>query len=512
MATTVLRTQSGRLDAADRQALSGLIARLTARPQKVLLHLHGGLVDQAHGEAIATRLAGKGLDAFNAPDDWEQVYVVWRTGAFETIRARWLDLATRDRLYRALLRRLLGFLAGKLVLDDAGRSVGSALNLSPAEVAKRLAGDAPSPFGDVDERLADAQDRARDAVAPTDEVFLRAELGAVLEGDPEFRGAVDDIAAALAARVPDGDARSGASAGDAAAGVAILERLDAEPRANLAAAPAEAATRALPTGAMVLQSLVRHGVAIGLRVLQRYRRRRDHGFHATVVEELVRELWGDVIGAAVWGAMNDHAAAHFTGDGLGRDLVSALASRPDHQILVTGHSAGGIWASEFLRAAAALPEPPTVDLALLAPAVRIQHFSEMLETAAPLIGEFRLFAMKDGLERADAVLGPGTAAVYPSSLLYLVSGLFEADDAASDVDAPILGMQRYLLGDAPPDWISEGPERAANAAVRAFIAAKAGSAWFSRDNGGAGRWTEATSHGTFDSEQRTLESVATLFA
>src|SRR3712207_8891098 len=48
--------------------------------------------------------------------------------------------------------------------------------------------------------------------------------------------------------------------------------------------------------------------------------------------------------------------------------------------------------------------------------------------------------MSDELEKADAVAG----AVYPRSLLYLVSGVLEAAKTGTVPDAPILGMQRFL--------------------------------------------------------------------
>jgi hypothetical protein len=510
--TTILRTQSGVLDEADEAVLAALRARLAAAPCKVLLHLHGGLVDQAHGEAIAARLSGRGPLAFNAPQDWEQVYVVWRTGAFETLREGWLDLASNDRLYRALLRKLLGHLAKALIPLGGGRTAGASLTLGPAQVAARLESGVEDPFGDVDALLAGGADAGRGIEATQSDLALREELSAELQGDPEFMRASADIAAALAAPEAGPGTRGGPGGGDAAAGERMLDRLDSEPRAALMAVPAEAAGRGLLTSAAVIEALVLHAWAIADRVLRRFRTGRDHGFQATIVEELVRELWGDIVGSAVWGAMKEHAADHFAEGRLGVDLLNDLTSRSDHRLLVTAHSAGAIWATELLRAASARRAPPRFDIAFLAPAVRMRLLAEVLQSAAPHIRRIRLFAMKDALERADAVLGPGTAGVYPSSLLYLVTGLFETDGGAPAVDPPLLGMQRYLKGDQVPTWLAEPSEHAANGDVRAFLTANAGAAWFSKDNGGPGCWTEATSHGAFDSEQRTLESVATMFA
>ena len=46
--------------------------------------------------------------------------------------------------------------------------------------------------------------------------------------------------------------------------------------------------------------------------------------------------------------------------------------------------------------------------------------------------------MDDKLEREDAVLGHDKGYIYPSSLLYMVSGMFEELDFAVFADAPWL--------------------------------------------------------------------------
>jgi hypothetical protein len=62
MATSILLTRDGKLDAANEAQFAALSQRLTEKRSKVLLHLHGGLVNQASGLAAAQRLKWYGSD------------------------------------------------------------------------------------------------------------------------------------------------------------------------------------------------------------------------------------------------------------------------------------------------------------------------------------------------------------------------------------------------------------------------------------------------------------------
>ena len=319
MPVTVLRTRNGVLDNEDRHALNELSARLAGGSTKVLLYLHGGLVDQAHGEATAARLSGAGPHGFNASADWEQIYVVWRTGALETIRTNWTDLATNDRLYRALLKRLFGFLLSKLQLSDGtGRSAFAAVGLSPTEITARLSGTSAQPidqpFADVDATLAGNRPDGRGAaIENVPDAYIAAEFSTMLQLDPEFTAAVEDIDAALNPSRP--GARGVSGHGDAIEGAQSLGRLDRKVQTELQAAVPTADGRVVLTSLAVLRELVKHGAAVALRVISRYRRGREHGIQATIVEELARELYGDLVGATIWEMMKRDAREHFAPNG-----------------------------------------------------------------------------------------------------------------------------------------------------------------------------------------------------
>jgi len=91
MAVFTILTEDGIADAGQEEALEQLTTELAKPDVKVLLHLHGGLVSQKNGEKIAKQLSGTGPDSLQLGSDWTQIYVVWRTGPFETFKTNWQD-------------------------------------------------------------------------------------------------------------------------------------------------------------------------------------------------------------------------------------------------------------------------------------------------------------------------------------------------------------------------------------------------------------------------------------
>ena len=205
--------------------------------------------------------------------------------------------------------------------------------------------------------------------------------------------------------------------------------------------------------------------------------------------------------------MKKDAADHFVTGALGEQLLRVICSDARHHLLLTGHSAGSIWASEMLLAAHREQLSFPVDLVFLAPAVRSLQFAKVLAAKGQDIKKFRIYAMHDQLERHDVLFGKGYGFLYPSSLLYFVSGVCEGRGLAS-ADAPILGMERFLQADTP--WLNDVPEREALDTVRGFFG-KAGMPVYSVATAGAGFNSDAVSHGAFDDDPATLASVATFF-
>ena len=512
MATSILLTRDGKLDSANEAQFAALSQRLTEKRPKVLLHLHGGLVNQASGLAAAQRLSGTAPNGFGLGADWEQIYVVWRTGPLETLATNWRDLFDNDRLYNVVLKKLLGFVSSKLATPDGtGRTAFSALNLTPGEINDRLRRRPPGdPFADVDIAIERNTPTGRGpAVAVQSNAELEAEFRLTLELDPEFDQAVEDIAAALTVDPVGG--RSLAPRGDPARGRGAFERLDPDIRAEvMTQVPTTSEGRAGFSVVAIANFLIKHAAAIVIHVIQRFRNKRDHGLYATVVEELAREMYGDLLGATIWGMMKQDAADHFGPNGFGARLLGVLAASPPEIFAVSAHSAGAIWASALIKAMGDLPNPPPVRLSFLAPAVRADLFAEAITKGGAAIAAFRMFTMKDELERQDAVLGANTGFIYPCSLLYLVSGLFEEKKADAFPDAPILGMQRFLLGN--PAWLQDQDQVLAVQASIQFLTSPNHGVVYSRANDGPGLSSQADTHGGFDDEPVTLASVAAFIA
>jgi hypothetical protein len=379
--------------------------------------------------------------------------------------------------------------------------------LSPAEIRARLEARTDAPFADLD-AMAGADRRGRAAeVTELSRFDFEQQLSAILHSDRDFTEAAADISAAIAPSVG-----RASDHGDPRGGAPMLARLDgavqAELEAQVAAAPDGAGGRAGLVSLGTLKSLVSHALKIGWRVYQRVRTGRDHGTHATIVEEILRELYANLIGGTIWQGMKEDAAAHFAGGGAGAMLLDAIEAAAKRPILLVGHSAGAIWASEMLLEMARRKSKVKVDLVLLAPAVRGRLFAEAIAAAAGQIERFRMFCMGDARERLDPVMGKGTGFLYPSSLLYLVSGLFEADGDADAVDAPLLGLERFRKWQGG----ALGPaEDAAAGAIRAFLAGKDHAEVYAEEDSGAGRRSDGRSHGGMDDDTGTLESVATFF-
>lgn len=506
MTVTILRSSNGVLDQIEQGSLKDFASRIASGKPKILLHLHGGLVDQDAAEKMAERLSGSGENAYNAPADWEQIYIVWRTGAIETLKTNWRDLAKNDRLYNALLRRLLEFVSSKVsVAELAGRSVGAERVLTQAEISKRLDSEQEFPFEDIDNLTIDSATGRSIGLIDVD---AEAELQLELEADTVLYQIAADIEASVA-ESQSVTARAGLD-GDATSGRSALSRLDSEIVAELeTSAEISISSRGIIAGSLI-KAIIKHGVKIGTRVIKRYRAGRDHGLHATIAEEIARELYGDLIGSIIWGMMKGDATDHFKPAALGEQLIKAIAANPDAKLVIVAHSAGSIFASELLLWSAKNDVSFKTDLIFLAPAVRASKFAAALEKAHDRIGRFRMFAMSDALERKDSVLGNNLSFIYPSSLLYLVSGLFEEHADEGLWDAPLVGMQRFLVGDS--SWLTDVNEGPSLAAVRKFLATNGHMSVFSPSGAGDGLNCNAISHGGFDDEASTLKSVATFLA
>lgn len=500
MAIYTILTKNGVADAGQKETLDKLAADLAKPNAKLLLHLHGGLVDQASGEAAAKRLSGAGPDSWQLGSDWTQVYVVWRTGALETVKTNWMDLVHDDRLYQTIVQKLIDFVARRLGVPGTSSRGPGAFAMKDADILRRLTGKAgPWPFDPIDTEFSAAQTVGQRATLMGEQSNgeLALDFQEELNRDEAFQKAAADIDEAI--NVPSG-ARAPSLGADQAMGEDMRKRLDERiKRALEPPVDGGGAKRGIVSAAGFL---LKHGGKAALRCFKRFRSGRDHGLHATIVEEVCREFYGDLIGAKVWGMMVQDATDHFGSAGLGTALVDIVRTNAPADFVITAHSAGSIWATHLLRAMKAKGINRGLKLFLLAPAVRTDVFAAMLDQAGDMITHCRMITMTDELERRDAVLGHDKSYIYPSSLLYLVSGMFEEQKAEAYPDAPILGMQRFATLSA-----LGGAEVDAARRIASFFQ-EADHGIISSPTPGI---SMADSHGAFDDEPLTLATARSLF-
>jgi hypothetical protein len=209
-----------------------------------------------------------------------------------------------------------------------------------------------------------------------------------------------------------------------------------------------------------------------------------------LIEEVVRALQA----GRVWGGMKSSAELASTGTG-GATYVAAktaglLASHAaDIEVHAVGHSAGAIFQAHFMPVLVQAGVPVTT-AHYLAPAIRNDVFQQKV---APLlgngIGPLTIFTMRKHLEKADTV-----TPAYRKSLLYLI---YEALEERRQTD--ILGLEISLRGD-----------RAARAVfgLDGQSSIKGDVIWSESRDTAAGGGSLSTTHGGFDNDPATMESVA----
>jgi hypothetical protein len=212
------------------------------------------------------------------------------------------------------------------------------------------------------------------------------------------------------------------------------------------------------------------------------------------LEEIARRAGGP----AIWGVMkqNAHAAAAPSGGAFlaAQRLADFCRRHPGAvELHAGGHSAGAIFHASFLPAALDQGVPPFKALHLLAPAVRADLF---LERLAPRLGPGKgvertaIFTMNKDREQDD-----NCAFVYRKSLLYLIHFALEEKR-----ETPILGLEISLRGNDDLKRMF-GLGGAGGTPIGEVIWSKTTAAAPPRSR------SESTSHGGFDDDAATLDSV-----
>jgi hypothetical protein len=395
------------------------------------------LVSAAHALEKAAR-----LDPVYRAQGIVPVFPIWESGLLEVLRSHGTEIFS-ETIFQVILKLVLKHAGGKISEMPGARGIVPAVPLSDREVQTALEvarnaatnPDEPEPLSNV--RAVPGQSD----LTPDEEKRFEAELGQ----SGELQQAIDEVMLGLG-ETPQLGARAPTSPvqpKDSLLSQDIKDELrrDARPGAR---------------GFFSTATIIKHAIRVLARVIKRYVQGRDHGLYATSVEEIGRELYIDKIGGLIWSAMKDDTMGAFHandsdeshgGTVLLEEIAQLLAQRRGQSIpklSVVAHSAGSIWTCHFLQAierlrvAGKLPLDFQLDRVIfLAPACTSKLFTETLKshTAKTLFSDFRIFALSDQLESGYWEAPP----LYPRSLLYMVSGMFEAE-----ADMPILGMERFI--------------------------------------------------------------------
>lgn len=206
-------------------------------------------------------------------------------------------------------------------------------------------------------------------------------------------------------------------------------------------------------------------------------------------------------GRKSWEEMKENAALATTDPNGGARYVAAKIAAlrdadPSVEIHVVGHSAGSIFHAHLVEHLVKTLGVAIDSVTLWAPACRMDLFeSHYLPHIAPPGGaagsvarvrQFHLYTLADKTEQDDHC-----ARIYNKSLLYLVSNAFEKDR-----ETPLLGMAKFaekhtalqaLLATNHASWVQAPTAKSAPVA----------------------KASEATAHGAFDDDEKTLVSTLT---
>jgi hypothetical protein len=396
-----------------------------SQAKRVVVHFHGGLVDREAGIAGAEM-----LDKVYRQTDSAPIFFVWESG-WKEILTQNLPAIFQENIFQKILAYLMRFAKGKInnaIETGTPRAAGDLLLPKRLEVEEEMAApsDGKEPYGYVDPHVLPPGDELTEA----EEKQLRDSM----EDDPEFEVLGQEIANSL---TEPGEANAVSKGASTVASTTTLMNPDVVRELT---STEEGAKGVFSTALLIAKC----GLTLQ-RIVKRFVQHRDHGFYLTIVEEILRAFYIGNAGKFLWDGIKQETVDAFGFDPAcgGSQFLSSLESfwksgqRP--QIALVGHSAGAIYVCRLLQEAqnCKLPDDLRFNVILLAPACDFKLLAKTLQSAGNRITGLRVFGMGDDLERKDAIAG----VIYPSSLLYFVSGVTEDES-----DKPLAGMARFYQG------------------------------------------------------------------
>lgn len=456
----------------------------TDKKSGVVLHFHGGLVNESSALGIAARLAERYDRAGTYP-----LFSIWESGFFEAIRNNLKDIL-QDEVFHELLKKVSEWVLRESTGSIATRGAGQAVNAPQlrSDFDLFLSGKVPEP--PIKEQ-SPAKGQVAKGTEP-DEDDLAAKIEAEIELDPNFEQTMAGLFVA-----------TGHVSAVTTKGASIEPRpvkVLVDPKAVNEMFPPQAhATK----GGIPWITVAKFVAKVVIAVIRRFANKRDHGAYTTIVEEVLVAAYLAKVGEVIWRQMKkDTGDAFGSADRAGEAVLQTWAKllqegKKQPRITLIGHSTGAVYIDNWIRRSAAVAAALRYDVILLAPACRCEDFADVLKKHPASIANFRMFGMQDAVEQQDRLV----SIIYPRSLLYFVSGVVEGD-----IDVPLLGMQRYI---ANAD-VFDSQHFEAVQLVREYLAGgKQRSVWSIAD-GGPGTSSASVSHGDFDDDQKTLDSLSSI--
>lgn len=446
---------------------------------KIVFYFHGGLVPAEDGMDTAKRI----VKYVEKDTDAHPICFIWETGLSKTIMHNLYTVEQSDFFKKLMVKviKIAGKKLGIEALDNIGNSKGVE-TMKESEINFELSKE--EPFANYQVNVASKSASVIDAEKVKSDIELEARILPEIEAELEEEIESDDDFKRIAAKEkPEEESK-----------LINPEYIEAE----------------VAEGKGIISSakLIAASVKITYNVIKRHIQKTDHDFYPTVIEEILREVYVSNIGNWLWGSMKKKAAAmwkpsDFTGDYenwyVGSYVIKKLEEYQKEigkplTIDLVGHSAGSIVICElFKKLNAEKSNLKFRNIIFFAPACRCDLFDEAILGSAERFLSFRIFTMKDDLEKQDHLI----KFLYPRSLLYLISGILEEER-----DAHILGLQRHISGNKP--YIGDMFTR-----ITTFLADE-GKIVYSKSDDTAlnGFKTGSLTHGGFDDDKETtLDSM-----
>lgn len=439
----------------------------TDKVNKITIFFHGGLVNEKNGMNTAFKMGKHISDAGQTP-----LCFVWETGLMETVSSN-LSKITDTKLFNKLVKLLLKKLHQKIGFDlSNGRGAGQLLTDEQidSELFKEY------PFESYNQNKLNSSSKGADLISnlPKNDNdlinSLEAEFTYLIQSDIDFTNTIAKTKLTV-----------------------------------------ESKQQGQSKGIISTAKFVKHVAIIAFRVIKRFINKRDHDFYPTTIEEILRELYVAELGAWVWNNMklksNEMWSDNQKLSGLNRfvgrylldKLIDYVKNNNNVEVNLIGHSAGSIAICNLLNITSSIhPQLVYNKISFMAPACRVDLFYNEVVLNKHRFNQFRMFTMNDYYETHDRLV----PFLYTHSLLYLISGILE--DEGKEFDAYILGLERHIMGSFPYD-----SEQNLIGTNKFLFESETNRVAFSKTNniGHNGMKTNSVSHGGFDDDNDTIESI-----